>query len=122
MGRSQRRLGAASGVRMMPVKSTALSFTRFPGNLSISSWGGIERIAFPKARATHRPNFAGASRFSEKQTMASNNYAEVITDFTEAQRVQAELESMAARGSSFKVRQFNPEVDRFEVACRRESN
>jgi hypothetical protein len=48
--------------------------------------------------------------------MASNNYAEVITDSTEAQRVLAEFESMAARGCSFKVRQFNPEVDRFEVA------
>jgi hypothetical protein len=54
--------------------------------------------------------------------MPSNNYAEVITDSAEAQRVLAELESMAARGSSFKVRQFNPEVDRFEVACWRESN
>jgi hypothetical protein len=54
--------------------------------------------------------------------MASNNYAEVIIDSTEAKRVLAEFESMAARGCSFKVRQFNPDVDRFEVACRRESN
>ena len=29
---------------------------------------------------------------------------------------------MAAQGSSFKVRQFNPEVDRLEIACLRESN
>src|SRR5215831_5890041 len=54
--------------------------------------------------------------------MASNNYAEVITESTEAQRVLAELESMAAKGSSFKVMLFNPDVDRFEVACWRESN
>jgi hypothetical protein len=54
--------------------------------------------------------------------MASNNYAEVITDSTEAQRVKAELESMAAQGCSFLVREFNPKVDRFEVACWRESN
>jgi hypothetical protein len=54
--------------------------------------------------------------------MASNNYAEVITDSTEAQRVLAEFESMAAQGSSFTVMQFNPDVDRFEVACWRESN
>jgi hypothetical protein len=54
--------------------------------------------------------------------MASNNYAEVITDSTEAQRVLAELESMAAQGCSFLVREFNPKVDRFEVACWRESN
>lgn len=54
--------------------------------------------------------------------MASNNYAEVITDSTEAQRVLAELETMAAQGSSFIAMQFNPTVDRFEVACGRESN
>ena len=34
--------------------------------------------------------------------MASNNYAEVITDSTKAQWVVAELESMAAQGSGFK--------------------
>ncbi|HXJ88744.1 MAG TPA: hypothetical protein VMS18_18130 [Candidatus Binatia bacterium] len=54
--------------------------------------------------------------------MASNNYAQQITDSPEAKRVQAELESMAAKGSNFKVMQFNPDVDRFEVACWRESN
>ena len=54
--------------------------------------------------------------------MPSNNYAEVITDSAEAQRVLAELESMAAQGSSFIVMQFNPDVDRFEISCWRESN
>jgi len=54
--------------------------------------------------------------------MPSNNYADVITDSTEAQRVLAELESMATQGCSFLVREFNPKVDRFEVACWRESN
>jgi hypothetical protein len=54
--------------------------------------------------------------------MPSNNYAEVITDSAEARRVLAELESMAAQGSSFIVRQFNPEVDQFEISCWRVSN
>ena len=54
--------------------------------------------------------------------MASNNYAEVITDSTEAQQVVAKFESMAEQGYSFKVLQFNPELDRFNVSCRRESN
>jgi len=54
--------------------------------------------------------------------MASNNYAQLVTDSTEAQLVLAKLESIAAQGSSFIVRQFNPDVDSFEVACRRESN
>ena len=54
--------------------------------------------------------------------MASNNYAEVITDSTKAQWVVAELESMAAQGSGFKVMQFNPEVDRFKIYGGRESN
>lgn len=48
--------------------------------------------------------------------MASNNYAEVITDSTEAQRVLAELESMATQGASFRVMQFNPDVDRFAIS------
>ena len=47
--------------------------------------------------------------------MASNNYAEVITDSTEAQQVVAKFESMAEQGYSFKVLQFNPELDRFKV-------
>ena len=54
--------------------------------------------------------------------MASNNYGEVITDSTEAQRVLAELETMAAQGSRFIVMQFNPEVDRFKIYGGRESN
>jgi hypothetical protein len=54
--------------------------------------------------------------------MASNNYAEVITDSTEAQQVVAKFESMAEQGYSFKVLQFNPELDRFKVSCCRESN
>ena len=47
--------------------------------------------------------------------MASNNYAEVITDSTEAQQVVAKFESMAEQGYSFKVLQFNPELDWFKV-------
>lgn len=54
--------------------------------------------------------------------MASNNYAEVITDSTEAQQVVAKFESMAEQGYSFKVLHFNPELDRFNVSCWRESN
>jgi hypothetical protein len=54
--------------------------------------------------------------------MPSNNYAEVITDSTQAQRVLAELESMATQGSSFIVMQFNPDVDQFEISCWRVSN
>lgn len=54
--------------------------------------------------------------------MASNNYAEVITDSTKAQQVVAKFESMAEQGYSFKVLQFNPELDRFNVSCWRESN
>ena len=54
--------------------------------------------------------------------MASNNYAEVITDSTEAQQVVAKFESMAEQGYSFKVLQFNPELDRFNDSCWRESN
>lgn len=53
--------------------------------------------------------------------MPSNNYAEVITDSTEAQRVLADLESMATQGSSFKVMKFNPDVDQF-VSCAGVSN
>ncbi len=46
--------------------------------------------------------------------MASNNYAEVITDSSDAQRILAELESMAAQGSDFIVMQFNPDLDQFD--------
>jgi hypothetical protein len=54
--------------------------------------------------------------------MASNNHAEVIKDLTETQRIMGEFEDMAARGCSFKVLQFNPAVDRFEISCWRVSN
>ena len=54
--------------------------------------------------------------------MASNNYAEVITDSTKAQQVVAKFESMAEQGYSFKVLQFNPELDRFNIYGRRQSN
>jgi hypothetical protein len=47
--------------------------------------------------------------------MASNNYAEVMTDSTEAQQVVATFESMAEQGYRFKVLQFNPELDQFKV-------
>ena len=45
-----------------------------------------------------------------------------MTDLTEAQRIMAEFEDMAARGCSFRVLQFNPAVDRFAISCWRESN
>jgi hypothetical protein len=54
--------------------------------------------------------------------MASNNYAEVIKDSTKAQQVVAKFESMAEQGYSFKVLQFNPELDRFAIYGGRESN
>jgi hypothetical protein len=57
-----------------------------------------------------------------RNTMASNNYAEVITDSTKAQQVLAEFEGIAARGCSFKILQFDPERDRFEIYGWRESN
>lgn len=42
--------------------------------------------------------------------MASNNYAEVITDSTEAQQILAEFEGKAARNCSFKALEFDPGV------------
>ena len=54
--------------------------------------------------------------------MASNNYAEVITNSTKAQQVVAKFESLAEQGYSFKVLEFNPELDRFKVFGGRESN
>ena len=54
--------------------------------------------------------------------MASNNYAEVITDSTKAQWVLAELKGTAAQGSNFTVMQFNPDVDQFNISCWRVSN
>lgn len=54
--------------------------------------------------------------------IASNNYAELITNRSEAQRIVAHFESVAARGCSFIVMEFNPAVDRFPISCGRESN
>jgi hypothetical protein len=54
--------------------------------------------------------------------LASNNYAEVIIDSTEADWVVAEFEGMAVRGCSFKILQFDPARDQFEVSCWQESN
>jgi len=54
--------------------------------------------------------------------MGSNNYAEVISDPTKARQVLAEFEGLAARGGSFKVLGFNPDVDRFAISLGRESN
>ena len=54
--------------------------------------------------------------------MGSNNYAEVITDPIESRRILADLERRAALGKTFKVLQFNPDVDRFPISLGRESN
>jgi hypothetical protein len=54
--------------------------------------------------------------------MGSNNYAEVITDPIKARQVLANLKRLATLGETFKVLQFNPEVDRFPISLGRESN
>jgi hypothetical protein len=54
--------------------------------------------------------------------MASNNYAEVITDTVRARQVVTEFEQMAADGCKFTVLKFNPDVDRFDISLWRESN
>jgi hypothetical protein len=54
--------------------------------------------------------------------MASNNYAEVVTDTNAAQPIIDKFESMATQNCTFKVLQFNPQVDRFAISCLRESN
>ena len=54
--------------------------------------------------------------------MGSNNYAEVITDSAQAQKVLADLKGLAAQGRAFKVLKFNPDTDRFTISLRRESN
>jgi hypothetical protein len=54
--------------------------------------------------------------------MASNNYAEVITDPIEAREVVADFKRLAAQGSTFTVLEFNPDTDRFEISLGRESN
>ena len=54
--------------------------------------------------------------------MGSNNEAAVITDPTKTRQVLAEFEGLAARGASFKVLGFNPDLDRFAISPGRESN
>jgi hypothetical protein len=54
--------------------------------------------------------------------MASNNYAEVITDPIEARQVVADFKRLAALGWTFKVLEFNPDTDRFAIYGGRESN
>src|SRR5579859_1697187 len=54
--------------------------------------------------------------------MASNNYAEVITNAVEAEQVVAMFERLVAQGLPFKALEFNPDTDRFAISCGRESN
>lgn len=54
--------------------------------------------------------------------MASNNYAEEITDRIEAEQVLATFERLASVGRTFKALKFNPDTDRFAISCGRESN
>jgi len=54
--------------------------------------------------------------------MASNNYAEVITDTIEAEQVLAMFERLATLGRPFKALKFNPDTDRFAISLGRESN
>lgn len=54
--------------------------------------------------------------------MASNNYAQEITDRIEAEQVLAIFDRLAARGRMFKALQFNPHIDRFAISLGRESN
>ena len=54
--------------------------------------------------------------------MASNNYAEEITDRIEAEQVLATFERLATVGRPFKALEFNPDTDRFAISLGRESN
>jgi hypothetical protein len=54
--------------------------------------------------------------------MGSNNYAEVITDRIEAERVLAIFERLATVGRPFKVLEFNPGTGCFAISLGRESN
>jgi hypothetical protein len=54
--------------------------------------------------------------------MASNNYAEVITDRIEAEQVLAMFERLVTLGRTFKALEFNPDTDRFAISLERESN
>lgn len=54
--------------------------------------------------------------------MASNNYAESITDPAKAQQVIARMEVLADQGWTFKVLEFDPNSDWFPISCGRVSN
>jgi hypothetical protein len=54
--------------------------------------------------------------------MASNNYAEEITDRMKAEQVLETFERLATMGRTFKVLEFNPDADRFAISGGRESN
>ena len=54
--------------------------------------------------------------------MASNNYAEEITDRIDAEQVLAKFERLATVGRPFKALEFNPDTDRFAISLGRESN
>jgi hypothetical protein len=54
--------------------------------------------------------------------VASNNYAEEITDRIEAKKALEKFERLAAEGRTFKALEFNPDTDRFAISCGRESN
>jgi hypothetical protein len=56
------------------------------------------------------------------ESMGSNNYSEVMTDMAKAQKVTADLNSLAAQGRTFTLLEFNPDKDRFAISCGRESN
>ena len=54
--------------------------------------------------------------------MASNNYAQEITDRIEAKQVLARFERLAAQGRVFQALELNPHTDRFAISLGRESN
>ena len=54
--------------------------------------------------------------------MASNNYAEEITDRIKAEHVLAMFKGLALLGRTFKALEFSPDTDRFAISCGRESN
>ena len=54
--------------------------------------------------------------------MASNNYAQEITDRIEAEQGLATFERLAAQGRMFKALEFNPHTDRFAISLGRELN
>ena len=54
--------------------------------------------------------------------MASNNYAQEITDRIEAEQVLAMFDRLVSQGRAFKALEFNPHTDRFAISRGRESN